>query len=90
MTWRVAFGRLECGSCNGPILKGTVYAVVTEAEKVRCARCVAHQWGAQAPEPSQVAPSRDRAVAGLRPVSDLVAGTLAKLRDVRMARTGDE
>ena len=89
MTWRVAFGRLDCGSCSGPIPRGAVYAVVTEAQKVRCARCVAAQWGAQAPEPSQIESNSDRGVAGLSAVSELVGRTLAKSRDVRMARTGE-
>lgn len=90
MTWRVAGARLNCGSCSGTIPKGATYAVVTDAQKVRCARCAAAQWGAQAPEPSQVDRGGDRAVAGMSTVSDLVARTLAKFLDVRQSQTGEE
>lgn len=40
MTWVIAVGAsLKCGSCETPIGRGEVYAVVTEAQLKRCADC---------------------------------------------------
>jgi len=89
MNWRIAIVPVKCGRCGGHTPRGAVYATVTEAQKLRCARCVAEQFGAQAPEPSAVHAIRRDTQSGFGTVSDLVAKTLSRFKDIRKAQAGE-